>query len=264
MLTVVEADQQLLHLGKNEQHVTIVPGGAAVTEMLCNTLGVQIGDMVQLFFPGDRDAVVVPVTQIVYNNVEQGLYMEEDTWENLRKGSFMPTAILLKDPTDRCLQQLDEMPEVEHLDWPVEQSRVLTDMLDLLSSVFVLLMGVALALAFVICYNMGLMNFAERTREYATLKVLGYHQKEIRKLIVGENSLLSLLGILLSIYPGISLISLVLRVCQTETFSYPSNPQALSVVLACVITFAFSLLIQLLLVRKVRGIDMVEALKSVE
>ena len=81
---------------------------------------------------------------------------------------------------------------------------------------------------------------------------------------MGENSLISFIGILLSVYPGVSLITLVLRVCQTETFSYPSNPQISSVVLACVITYAFSFLIQLLLVRKVRGIDMVEALKSVE
>lgn len=264
LLTVVEPDQQLLHLGKNEQHVPILPGGAAVTEMLCDTLGVSIGDWLEVYFPGDQDPVQVQVSQVVFNNVQQGLYMEKNTWEALRKGDFRPTAILLEEPTERCLHQLDELEEVETLDWPSQQSHDLTDMLDLLSSVFVLLMGVALALAFVICYNMGLMNFAERTREYATLKVLGYHQKEIRKLIVGENSLISFIGILLSVYPGVSLITLVLRVCQTETFSYPSNPQISSVVLACVITYAFSFLIQLLLVRKVRGIDMVEALKSVE
>lgn len=264
LLTVVEPEQQLLHLGRNEQLVPIAPGGVAVTEKLCDTLNVQIGDPLELFFPGDRDPVTVPVTQVVYNYVQQGVYMDEGTWEALRKGSFAPTALLLESPTEACLQQLDEMEEVESLDWPSQQSRDLTDMLDLLSSVFILLMGVALALAFVICYNMGLMNFAERTREYATLKVLGYHQREIRKLIVGENSLVSLIGVLLSIWPGIALISLVLRVCQTETMCYPSSPNAFSVALACVITYGFSLLIQLLLVRKVRGIDMVEALKSVE
>lgn len=53
-------------------------------------------------------------------------------------------------------------------------------------------MVIALLMAFVICYNMGLINFAERTREYATLKVLGYHQKEIRRLILRENTLITL------------------------------------------------------------------------
>ena len=156
------------------------------------------------------------------------------------------------------------MEEVDGLDWPVEQSRELTNLMDLLSSIFVLLMGIALALAFVICYNMGLMNFAERTREYATLKVLGYHKKEIRRLIVGENNIISFLGVAMSIYPGIGLTGLVLRVCATETLTYPSRPALMSIGIACLITLAFSLAIQLLLVRKVSGIDMVEALKSVE
>ena len=136
--------------------------------------------------------------------------------------------------------------------------------MNMLSSIFVILMGIALALAFVICYNMGLMNFAERVREYATLKVLGYHQKEIRRLIVGENVLITLAGIACSLSAGKGLTGLVLRVCASESVTYPSRPAASSIVIACAITFCFSLFIQLFLTRKVRSIDMVEALKSVE
>ena len=97
---------------------------------------------------------------------------------------------------------------------------------------------------------------------YATLDM--QHQKEIRGLIIGENNIVSLLGVLCGILPGIGLTGLVLRVCESEMMAYPSRPAALSVVLASVVTYVFSLLIQLLLTRKVRGIDMVEALKSVE
>lgn len=176
----------------------------------------------------------------------------------------MPTAILLKGPTQACLSELDAMEEVDQLNWPVDQAQELMQMLDMLASIFAMITLIALALAFVICYNMGLMNFSERTREYATLKVLGYHQKEIRGLIIGENNIVSLLGVLCGILPGIGLTGLVLRVCESEMMAYPSRPAALSVVLASVVTYVFSLLIQLLLTRKVRGIDMVEALKSVE
>ena len=137
-------------------------------------------------------------------------------------------------------------------------------MLDTLSSVFTLLTGIALALAFVICYNMGLMNFVERTREYATLKVLGYHQKEIRRLILRENNIISTLGVLLGVAPGIVLTDVILHSCEPETGFYPGAPTIQSIVLACAITFCFSCLLQLLLTRKVKRIDMVEALKSVE
>lgn len=264
MLTVVESDQQLLWLGRNETHTPVLSGGAAVTEKMARTLKVKTGDWITLALPGDKELVQVPVSQIVYNNLQQGLYMERNTWESLRKGSFVPTAILIKKPTDACLYELDTMDEVDRLEWPVKQSEELTNLMELLSSIFLLLMAVALALAFVICYNMGLMNFAERAREYATLKVLGYHQKEIRHLIVGENIIITILGIGASIWPGIALTGLVLKVCATETLTYPSRPALLSICLACVITFVFSLLIQLFLTRKVQEIDMVEALKSVE
>lgn len=71
-------------------------------------------------------------------------------------------------------------------------------------------MVIALLMAFVICYNMGLINFAERTREYATLKVLGYHQKEIRRLILRENTLITLAAIAISIAPGIGFTGVIL------------------------------------------------------
>ena len=111
---------------------------------------------------------------------------------------------------------------------------------------------------------MGLMNFVERLREYATLKVLGYHQKEIRNLILMENIIITLLGVVLSVWPGIMLTDVVLHSCEPESGFYPGAPALQSILLACAITFCFSIFIQLLLTRKVKTIDMVEALKSVE
>ena len=121
-----------------------------------------------------------------------------------------------------------------------------------------------LALAFVICYNMGLMNFVERTREYATLKVLGYHQKEIRRLIMRENSIISFFGVALGIWPGIALTDIIMHTCEPESGFYPGAPTIQSIVIACVVTYLFSQLLQRMLARKVQKIDMVEALKSVE
>lgn len=264
MLTVVETDQQLLWLGENEVHVPIEPGGAAVTAKLADALNVREGDLLTLFLAADDEPVMVPVSQIVYNNIQQGMYMERNTWEKLRKGDFAPSALLIRNPSVQCISDLAAMDEVDRLEYPVEQSRELTELMNMLSSIFVILMGIALALAFVICYNMGLMNFAERVREYATLKVLGYHQKEIRRLIVGENVLITLAGIACSMWAGKALTGLVLQVCASESVTYPSRPAASSIAIACLITFGFSLIIQLFLTRKVRSIDMVEALKSVE
>lgn len=264
LLTVVQQGQQLLYLGENETLMDILPGGVAVTEKLAQMLKVGVGDTLLVYFPGDDEPIAVSVVQLAYNSVSQGLYMLRDTWESLRKGAFEPTALLIGKPSATCLKQLESMEEVDKLERPMDQSNELIRMLDMLSNIFVMITFIALALAFVVCYNMGLMNFAERTREYATLKVLGYHQKEIRRLIIGENNIISILGVALGVAPGLLLTSVVLRVCESETLRYPAHTAVSSVLLACAITLVFSLLIQLLLTRKVRSIDMVEALKSVE
>lgn len=263
-LTVLEDDQTMQHLGENETFVKIQPGTAAVTYKLTKTLKLSIGDTIRLYLPGDDEPLSLVIGQIVQNNVSQGVYLDQTTWESFRKGDFIPTALQLKNPSADCLALLADMDEVDKIEYPAEQVDEMKRMLDTLSSVFSLLTGIALALAFVVCYNMGLMNFVERTREYATLKVLGYHQKEIRRLILRENNIITLIGVLMGILPGITLIDAILHSCEPESGYYPGAPALSSIILACVITFCFSQLIQRLLVRKVRKIDMVEALKSVE
>ena len=264
MMTVLEDDQTLQHLGEHETFVSIQPGTAAVTYKLTKTLGISLGDTIRLYLPGDDEPLTMVVGQIVSNNVSQGVYLNRSTWEAQRKGDLTPTAIQLLGPGESCLSLLEDMDEVDSIDYPAEQIQDMLWMLDTLSSVFTLLTGIALALAFVICYNMGLMNFVERTREYATLKVLGYHQKEIRKLILRENNIISTLGVLLGVAPGILLTDVILHSCEPESGYYPGAPALQSVLIACAITFCFSYLLQLLLTRKVKKIDMVEALKSVE
>lgn len=264
LLTIVKDDQQLLHLGKDETLVSFSPNSVALTEKLARLIGAQVGDVVSFQLPGDDERFSLTVSQIVYNNFSQGSYMTRSTWEALRKGSFVPTAILLRSPTPETMAQVEDMDETDRIDYTAEQVDEALISLDMVSSIFILLMFIALALAFVICYNMGLINFAERTREYATLKVLGYHQKEIRRLILHENMLLTLLALALSILPGIGLTGLILAVCETDSLRYVSQVAGRSVLLSCVITYLFSMFIQRLLVHKVRSIVMVEALKSVE
>ena len=264
MCTILGDNQTMQHLGENETYLPLETGTIAVTLKMTKTLGIRIGDTVRLYLPGDDEPLVMTVGQIAHNNTVQGVYMNRSTWEAQRKGDFVPTAIQLQGVSDALIAELEDMDEVDTLDNPQDQIRDMLALLEALNSVFSLLTCIALALAFVICYNMGLMNFVERLREYATLKVLGYHQKEIRRLILNENLIITILGVLCGVYPGYLLTDVVMHTCEPETSYYPGMPNLQSVILACVITFFFSIFIQLVLTRKVRKIDMVEALKSVE
>lgn len=264
LMNVLEDGQVLQSLGPDGTHLDLPVNGTAVTKKLSRVLDISIGDTVEVWLPGEQTPLLFPVLAIAENNFSQGIYVTRSYWEKQHKGPFVPTSILLESPGPGAALQLDALDEVKQIDYPEDQIRDMLAMLDTLSSVFALLTGIALALAFVICYNMGLMNFVERVREYATLKVLGYHKREIRWLILKENILITLLGILAGIYPGILLTDVVMHSCEPETAFYSGTPTLTSILIASVVTFFFSIFLQLLLTRKVQKIDMVEALKSVE
>ena len=176
-LTVVEDGQQLLRLGPGGVYVPLADGGMAVTEKVAQQLHLQVGDTVSCQLAGDDERFTLAVNQIVENNLSQGVYLTRTTWESLRKGAFTPTALYLLNPSQTCLSILQDSPEVDEIDTTENQAQEALIFLNTISVIFVILMVIALLMAFVICYNMGLINFAERTREYATLKVLGYHRK---------------------------------------------------------------------------------------
>ena len=262
-LTVVGDGQTLLHLGEGGTAVPLT-GGAILTHKLARTLGVSVGEEIACQLPGDDSAFAMTVTQIVENNLSQGMYLTRSAWEGLRKGGFVPTAIYMQEPTAQAFDMLEKMDEVEDIDRTSDLAEEALIFLHAVSTVFSILTVIALTLAFVICYNMGLINFAERTREYATLKVLGYRQREIRRLILMENVIITLAAIAISIVPGVAFTGAILALVESESMRYVSAVAPTSIAIGSLTTFGFSVCIQLLLARKVRAIVMVEALKSVE
>ncbi|MDD3212322.1 MAG: ABC transporter permease [Eubacteriales bacterium] len=264
VMNVLEPDQQLLRLGKNNAVVPLPENGVAVSCKLSEVTGIAAGDSVEIWLPGDDRPLRFTVSTVYETNIGQNVFISSDLWEAQHKGKFMPTALLIKSPTALTRHRLAEMDEVSSFKEPGDQYRQTMTIMDSTTAVFNLMYGAALGLAFVISYNMGLINFTERTRDYATLKVLGYHQKEIRKLMMRENNLITLLGAALGIFPGIWLTQAVLSAVHSENNVFTASVTPYTLAVATVITCLFSVLIERLLTRKVRAIDMVEALKSVE
>ena len=264
LLTVIPEGQTLTRLGEGRTLIDLPPDGVIISRKLCEVMGIAVGDTVELTLTGDTESVALPVKGMAETYIGQGVCMGRKAWEACRKGEFRPTALLLTAPTDMCLHRLNEMDEVTGLKWPPEQFTETLKVLDSANAAFSILSAAALALAFIICYNMGLMNFTERTRDYATLKVLGYHQKEIRRLMLRENNITAFTGVMIGIPPGVYLTELILKTCEYDSMVFAPNVTVQSIALASVITFVFTYMIQRLLTRKVRSIDMVEALKSVE
>lgn len=264
MLTVLEDDQRLLYLGEDETWVPMPEHGVMLTQKLSEVMEAGIGDRIALWLPGDDEPVWATVSAIAPITMGQSVMMGRAEWERCQKGGFVPTALLVDSPTDRGMRTLSDLEELDELLYPEEEAQDTLKILDSLSQIFLILSVVALGLAFVVLYNMGILNYMERYREYATLKVLGYHQKEIRRLMSSENSLLTLIGIALGIGPGRWLTGAVMNSCETDSMIFVSTVNWDSFAVACVVTYVFSWVITRFLTRKVRSVDMVEALKSVE
>lgn len=264
LMTVLDDDQTMIRLSE-DQTVLPMPGdGVIISRKLAQVMHISLGEPVKVLLAGDPDPLTLTVEGFADTNIGQGLFIGRDAWEGCRKGGFAATALLLRAPSAECRHVLSEMDEAADLKDPQEQYAQTMRIMDSTTLAFSIMSGAALGLAFVICYNMGLMNFTERTRDYATLKVLGYHQREIRGLMMRENNLTAILGVLLGIYPGVALTGAILKLCEYDSMVFTAHVTLQSIVLPCLITYAFTFLIEWLLTRKVRHIDMVEALKSVE
>ena len=264
LITVLPPDTTLLRLGQGHTLLELPESGLVLSDKLARLLGVTLGDRVEMSLTGQSDTVLLTVTSLAESNIGLSAYMSRSAWESLRKGDFRPTSLMAAGLGPAFARQLKDMDEVTNVKYPSEQNQQTLRIMDSASAAFSLLSGVALGLAFVICYNMGLLNFTERTREYATLKVLGYHQKEIRRLMLRENNLTAIFGVAAGIVPGVLLVQVILKMCEFESMVFVAHVSWPTILLSSLATFAFTWGIEWLLTRKVRGIDMVEALKSVE
>lgn len=119
-------------------------------------------------------------------------------------------------------------------------------------------------LAFVVLYNLTNINITERQKEIATIKVLGFYNKEVSAYIYRETAILSIIGTLVGLVLGIFLHAFVVKTAEVDMVMFGRSIGWLSFVLAAVLTLFFSLLVNLVMYRKLKNVDMVESMKAGE
>jgi putative ABC transport system permease protein len=197
----------------------------------------------------------------VYMAAGQGMYMTDTYFESIGE-TFKPTAVLVKwnHEPDRAFLTGDDVDEY------VDRSTQITDIqastkIVYTAAVMLIIMGGILA--FVVLYNSSILNFAERTRDLTTLQVLGFHQKEIRSLVLTENILSVILGLIFGIPVGKILADIVAGGLNDQ-MDLISHVSFVTVALSLIITVIFALIINSIVAKKMKNIDMLESLKSVE
>jgi putative ABC transport system permease protein len=260
-LVVYPQESPLIHLEDTEGNPVLLPkDGISITRKLAQSLNVKLGDNIELKRT-NNSYIKVPIKQIVYIASGQGMYMTDTYFESIGE-IFKPTAVLVKwnHGPDRAFLTGDYVDEY------VDRSTQITDIkastkIVYTATVMLIIMGGILA--FVVLYNSSILNFAERTRDLTTLQVLGFHQKEIRSLVLTENILSVILGLIFGIPVGKVLADIVAG-GLSDQMDLVSKVSLSTVVLSFIITVIFALIINSIVAKKMKNIDMLESLKSVE
>ena len=254
--------------------LTIDDEGVLISEKLATKLGVSVGDSIAIY---DEDAIgnatgearEVRVSGIMENYVSQYVLMSPALYESTM-GEAPSYATLLANVTEGDdvreafsddVLAMDGVKTVTYNDETINSYR---SMLKSVDSVVVVLVVAAALLAFVVLYNLTNINITERVREIATLKVLGFTPHEVNAYIYRETMLLSLIGAFVGLFLGIGMEGFVVITAEVDQVMFGREIHALSFVVAFALTMLFSLIVTVAMKYKLKKIDMVESLKSVD
>ena len=141
---------------------------------------------------------------------------------------------------------------------------MLQDIIDSMNNIVLLIIGFSSFLAITVLYNLTSINISERQREIATLKVLGFNDKEISMYVYRETIILTIIGIFIGIFFGLALNYFVLTVAETDEIIFIKNIHYLSYIYTLIIMIFFTILVQFITSAILKKINMIDSLKSVE
>lgn len=249
--------------------VTLDDSGVVVTAKLAETLSIKVGDEINMRTGGEDH--LMRVIGIADNYVYHYVYITAAYYETVFGKAMLYNGFMgnLKDGlTDETMDAMSTQLLSDSRMYTVRTIGSIYDSVwDSLSIlnyvVLVLILGSGM-LTFVVMLNLTNINIGERMRELATLRVLGFYDKEMYAYIFRENNALSVIGAFVGLLFGKIMHLFVIRTCEVDMVMFVRSAKPLSYVYAFALTIAFSLIVNLLMRPKVRAIDMVESLKSAE
>lgn len=244
--------------------------GVILTEKASKMLGVKVGDSILLSEEG-RNEKKVKVTAICENYAGHYVYLTSSLYEELYRETPFYNNILIKVDEELAFKDLQNIGEkiltydhILNVQYTDTLSGQLNDMLYALDKVMIVLIMVAGMLSFVVLYNLNNINITERRRELATLKVLGFYDTEVATYVYRENILLTLLGTIVGCFAGKLLHLFTITTVEVDMAMFGREIFPISYVYGAIFTIGFSAFVNWIMYFKLKKIDMVESLKSVE
>lgn len=236
--------------------------GAVITEKLAAIKGVEAGGVIEV--KNDDDVLYdVPVAAIAEGYAGHYLYMDPDTYEAVFKKSYKTNADLI-DASGADVSYYKDYDSVVALTGIGDLRHMVDEIAGNINFIVFVILAASSTLAVVVLSTLTNINIEERRREISTIRVLGFYPKEVTRYIYRETGTLTAVGILLGFVVGKGLHLLVIRVVVPDFAMLDPTLGLLNYLLPAVITVVISVLLMGYFHRKLKTIDMVEALKGVE
>lgn len=249
---------------KTKEKLTLSDDGAVLTEKLCETLGVTVGDSVTLQNSDGREAEM-KVIGITENYLTSFAYVAPGGYANAFGKSADFRYLLCRvgnAATDAVSEKLLGFDNVLYVNASQSLKDNFADSIKSIDGViFVLILSAGL-LCMVVLYNLTNVNICERRKELATIRVLGFHPGEVSRYIFRETDALSFIGSAAGLFAGIWLHSFVVRTVEVDQVMFGRSIYPLSFVFALAISLLFTFIVDLIMRKQIRSVDMVEAMKS--
>lgn len=253
------------------QKLSLTDDGAIITEKLAKLFDLKIGSTFTVQ-NSDNDPFEIRVAGITENYAMHYVYMTPLYYEEIfDAGPKVNSQLLTYDNhihnpewEDQLGESLTASQRVAMVSFTSGVSDAFSDTMDSMNVVVVVLIVSAAALAFVVLYNLTNINVSERIRELSTIKVLGFYDKEVTMYIYRENMILTVLGIIAGSLCGVFLHRFVLLTAEVDAMMFSPAIHGISYGYAALLTLLFSAIVMASMHYKLKRIDMIEALKSVE
>ena len=252
-----------------KEHYELSDDGIIISEKLAKLLDVKEGDTVVLK-EEETDHFEVKVSHITENYFLHYIYISPELYGKVfgETPEFVDyltintsTDSAFEDSMQEKYMAYDQVSEVSFITKTADR---IANMLKSLDTVIYVLVIAAGLLAFVVLYNLNNINISERIRELATLKVLGFYDMEVSRYVLRENVCLTLIGCFLGIFFGKILHRFVILTAETDIMMFGRDIEIISFVYSILITLFFSAVVNFFMHFRLKKVDMVESMKSVE
>ncbi len=258
-----------MRVRKTKKEISFNDNSVVMTEKMCETLGVKVGDSVTIK-DSDGKTYELCVTDIMENYVTAYVFISQTTYEEVFQKEPDYTLVLatLNDESEEVRNEVSaellKSDNILLLQFSQSIKESFSNTVKNIDYIVLVLIFSAIALAVIVLYNLTNINICERSKELATIKVLGFHNREVASYIYREINILSAIGILFGFVLGIWLHSFVVRTAEVDALMFGRSIYFQSYIYAAGVTAFTTAVVDIIMLKKIKKIDMVESMKANE